>query len=198
MILRVVAVSSLLVAFTGWKAPAIADRPGSARVQVNFEGSLKLRASGLTVGTRSPPVANSVGAGLQPKKAKEEMSLARSPIVAKRAPRAQRPLNEYEQAVADLKRQAALVDPSFVGRGEISFVVGKNGEALRAVVFGLSPGLNLALTKHLATAHFPKEHAGQYYATKLTLRPPLVAKPPETAKPVRASAAPSPRRRVRR
>lgn len=172
---------SLLASFA-LLSSAQADEPPAKDVPADSQqaNTLHLRDTKLTVanvhafGTAAGPATAS------PRKAKTEMSLVAAPREIKK-PVAKRPLTAYEQAAEDLTRQAALVDPTFTGRAELSFVVGKKGQPMRAAVFGLSPALDQALTQHLATLRFPTEHAGQYYTTKLTVRATVKTKPARVA-----------------
>ncbi len=78
-----------------------------------------------------------------------------------------KPSNPYQRAFDSLRRHAAKAAPSESGRAEVSFIVGRKGQPIRPAVIGLSASLASALTSHLGSLRFPKEHAGQYFVSKL-------------------------------
>ncbi len=154
--------------------PSAATPSGPTEIQLST--SVALRATKLTLGkSQSTGIASRPATVKQ--QAKGEMNIVENSRQTLAAAPATKQLNAYEQAFEDLRAVAANIEPTLTARGEVSFVVGKNGEPTRAVVFGFSSALDAAMTQHLTSLRFPSKDAGQYYTAKLTVYARPVTKP---------------------
>lgn len=108
-----------------------------------------------------------------------------------------KPVNAYQQAFQSLRQVASKVAPTESARAEVSFVVGPQGQPMRPAIVGVSPTLTKELVSHLHQLRFPKEHAGQFYASKISIVAMAVASPVKAPKSKRSNRKKLARRNAR-
>lgn len=80
------------------------------------------------------------------------------------------PKNAYTLAFDRLREHAAQVAPSAAGRLRISFLIDKKGKPQQISVRGLGSKIDAGLAELLRQQVFPKKDAGQFYASRLTIK----------------------------
>lgn len=172
----------------GLSMPAAAEKNGAeparpqatSAVDVDYANSGRLRSFSATIAKdQDSALASRPSKSLRRTKSESRMVPSKKKIVKAKIVL---PTSAYQQALQALRVRASEVAPTENARVEMSFVVGKQGQPMRPGIVGGSPTLTKALIAQLQDQRFPKEHAGQFYVSKLNIRATAVIAP---AKPLK-------------